>query len=87
MTRDKLKQLLDLYQDAEDEIIKIDDTTKMEIRTSKHNNFYNKYNYIIFQLFGIIFGDNKEALIEQYIFDDNSDEHIDFDELCKRLEI
>lgn len=84
MTKDKLKLIIDKYVEAERQVSMMDHDYGITIWNSKRENFYNKYNFIIFKLFEDIFGTKGKDLLEDYIFEQIE---MDFDELCNALEI
>ena len=83
MTKDELKNIIEKYKNAENDIIELDDKFGVRIWNSKNENFYNKYNYIIFKLLENIYGLEKEQLLEEYIFEQIE---MTFDELYNYLE-
>jgi len=83
MSKDELKNIIEKYKEVEDDISKLDDEFGICIWNSKKENFYNKYNYIIFKLLENIYGSEKEQLIEEYIFDQIE---MTFDDLYNYLE-
>lgn len=83
MTKDELKNIIEKYKNAENDIMELDDKFGMRIWNSKNENFYNKYNYIIFKLLESIYGLEKEQLLEEYIFEQIE---MTFDELYNYLE-
>lgn len=84
MNKAKLKKIIDKYRAAEEEIIRLDSTFGICLYNSKNENFYNKYNYVIFKLFDALFGAENREIIEDYIFEQTD---ITFEELCKALNI
>ena len=68
MDKELLRTIIDKYQKAEESVSKLDREFGINIWNSANENFYNKYNYIIFKLFNEIYGDSKRELIEDYIF-------------------
>ena len=83
MTRKELKVLLDKCVEAHNETMDLHKNFGVSFHMSTKENFYNKYNYVIYKLFGHIFGDFGQELIEEYVFDDG----ITFTELCEKLNI
>ena len=84
MTRKELELLIGKYNSAESDIIDMNARFGICIYNSEDENFYNKYNYVIFKLFEHIFGDEGRELIEDYIFGSID---IEFNELCEKLNI
>lgn len=84
MNKENLKKIFDKYQSAESDILELDKRFGISVFNSKNENFYNKYNYIIFKLFEYIFGNDGRELIENYIFDELD---MPFEELYKNLKI
>lgn len=84
MNKAKLKKIIDKYRAAEEEIIRLDSTFGICLYNSKNENFYNKYNFVIFKLLDALFGVENRELIEDYIFEQTD---ITFEELCKALNI
>lgn len=82
MKKDELKKLIEKYQFAEQQVTKLDDEFGIRLWDSNKPNFYNEYNYIIFNLLEQIYGEANRILIEDYIFEQNS---ITFDELWNSL--
>ena len=84
MTKKELENLICKYNSAESDVIDMNARFGICIYNSEDENFYNKYNYVIFKLFEHTFGYDGKNLIEDYIF-----EQIDmtFDELCEKLNI
>lgn len=78
MTKEQLKTLIDKYKFAEKQISDLDRTYGICLWNSNKPNFYNEYNYIIFNLIEDVFGEKKRILIEDVIFDQTS---MTFDEL------
>lgn len=75
------EKIIDSYQAAEDEVSRLDKEFGICIWNAYTENFYNKYNYIIHQLFIEAFGKEKTEAIEAYLFDETSmtyDELINF---------
>lgn len=82
MTKEELKKILDSYQAAETEVMKLDSEFGICLYNSRDENFYNRYNYVIRKLFEEIYGSEKTDLIESYIFDEID---LSFDNLFKML--
>lgn len=78
MTKEHLKTICDKYKFAEKQVSDLDMTYGICLWNSNKPNFYNEYNYIIFQLLEEIFGEQNRILIEEYLFDQSS---MTFDEL------
>lgn len=83
MTKKELKILLDKCVESHNDVMNLNKTFGINIFMSTKENFYNKYNYVIYKLFEHIFGDFGRELIEEYVFDDG----ITFVELCEKLNI
>lgn len=83
MTKKELKILLDKCVESHNDVMNLNKTFGINIFMSMKENFYNKYNYVIYKLFEHIFGDFGRELIEEYVFDDG----ITFVELCEKLNI
>lgn len=83
MSKDELKNIIEKYREVEKDISKLDDEFGICIWNSKKENFYNKYNYIIFKLLENIYTPEKKELLEEYIFDQVE---ITFDDLYNYLE-
>lgn len=83
MSKDELKNIIEKYREVEDDISKLDDKFGICIWNSKKENFYNKYNYIIFKLLENIYTPEKRELLEEYIFDQVE---MTFDDLYNYLE-
>lgn len=83
MSKDELKNIIEKYREVEDDVSKLDDKFGICIWNSKKENFYNKYNYIIFKLLENIYTPEKRELLEEYIFDQVE---ITFDDLYNYLE-
>lgn len=66
------EKIIDSYQAAEDEVFRLDKEFGICIWNAYTENFYNKYNYIIHQLFIEAFGEEKTEMIEAYLFDETS---------------
>lgn len=84
MTRKDLENLICKYNSAESDVIDMNARFGICIYNSEYENFYNKYNYVIFKLFEHMFGYDGKILIEDYIFEQTN---ITFDELCEKLNI
>jgi hypothetical protein len=84
MTKETLTHIIEKYKEAEEQVCEIDDKYGIRIWNSARENFYNKYNYIIFKLFEELYGTNKTELLEEYIFEQISE--MTFDELYDYLE-
>lgn len=82
MTKEKLQKIVDKYKEAERQVDQLDELG-ICIRNSKKENFYNKYNYIIFELFNEVYGSKKGSLVEDYILDETT---LTFDEFYDYLE-
>lgn len=83
MNKDELKNIIEKYIEAENDISKLDDEFGICVWNSKKENFYNKYNYIIFKLLENIYTPEKKELLEEYIFDQVE---MSFDDLYNYLE-
>jgi len=83
MSKDELKNIIEKYREVEDDVSKLDDKFGICIWNSKKENFYNKYNYIIFKLLEYIYTPEKRELLEEYIFDQVE---MTFDDLYNYLE-
>lgn len=83
MNKDELKNIIEKYKNAELDVQELDGKFGICIWNSKRENFYNKYNYIIFKLLENIYGTEKEQLLEEYIFDQIE---MTFDDLYNYLE-
>lgn len=83
MSKDELKNIIEKYREIEDDVSKLDDEFGICIWNSKKENFYNKYNYIIFKLLENIYTPEKRELLEEYIFDQVE---MTFDDLYNYLE-
>ena len=81
MKKDELKNLIERYQFAEQQISKLDREFGICLWNSQKSNFYNEYNYIISKLLKEIFKEKSEVL-EEYLFDQTS---MTFDELYDYL--
>ena len=81
MTKNQLKEILDKYIEAENEITELNNKHGVRVYDCLTENFYNKYNWIIFHLLRIIFGDERTDLIESSILD----RALTFDELWEKL--
>lgn len=80
MNKELFKKIIDTYQSAEDEVSRLDREFGVCIWNAYTENFYNKYSYIIHQLFIEAFGEEKAEMIEEYLFDETS---ITYDNLVK----
>lgn len=83
MTKEDLENLICKYNSAESNVIELNSRFGICLYNSHSENFYNKYNYVIFRLFEHIFGYEGREYIENYIFGND----ITFDELCEKLNI
>lgn len=83
MTREELCKIIEKYKEAEAQISELDSKYGVCVWNSRKENFYNKYNYIIFKLFEEIYGLEKEQLLEEYMIDQI--ENLTFDELYNYL--
>ena len=83
MNKDELKNIIEKYREIEDDVSKLDDEFGICIWNSKKENFYNKYNYIIFKLLENIYTLEKRELLEEYIFEQVE---MTFDDLYNYLE-
>lgn len=84
MTKETLNNIIEKYKDAENQITELDGEFGICLWNATKENFYNKYNYIIFKLFEEIYGIEKEQLLEEYIFEQI--DQMTFDELYNYLE-
>lgn len=84
MTKKELENLIIKYNSAESDIIDMNARFGICVYNSEDENFYNKYNYVIFKLFKHFFGENGRELIEDYIFKETD---MTFDELCEKLNV
>jgi len=82
MKKQHVKKILDRYISAEKEITDLDDKFGIRIWDSRNENFYNKFNYVIFELLDMVFTEKGRMLIEDYVFNQTN---ITFDELWERL--
>lgn len=82
MDKSKLKLIIDKYKSAESEISELDSKYGICIYNARNENFFNKYNDIIFRLIEDIVGYENKCLIEEYIFEQTD---MTFDELCNIL--
>ena len=82
MMKEKLQRIVDKYKEAERQVDQLDELGVC-IWNSKKENFYNKYNYIIFELFNEIYGPEKGSLVEDYILGETT---LTFDEFYDYLE-
>lgn len=83
MSKDELKNIIEKYREVEKDVSKLDGEFGICIWNSKKENFYNKYNYIIFKLLENIYTPEKKELLEEYIFDQVE---MTFDDLYNYLE-
>lgn len=83
MSKDELKNIIEKYKEVEDDVSKLDNEFGICFWNSKKENFYNKYNYIIFKLLEYIYTPEKKELLEEYIFDQVE---MSFDDLYNYLE-
>ena len=84
MTKEQLKEIIELYKNTESAVIELDDKYGICVWNSDKPNFYNNYNLIIHKFWVILFGQENTDILEEYIFEQNS---LTFDELCNILEI
>ena len=84
MVKEELHKIVEKYKEAENQVYEMDSKYGVCIWNSRSENFYNKYNYIIFKLLEEIYGIEKEQLIEEYIFEQTVG--MTFDELYNYLE-
>lgn len=84
MIKEELHRIVEKYKEAENQVSEMDSKYGVCIWNSKSENFYNKYNYIIFKLLEEIYGIEKEQLLEEYIFEQTAE--MTFDELYNYLE-
>ena len=82
MTKEHLKKLIDKYQFAEKQISDLDMNYGICLWNSSRENFYNAYNYIIFDLFGQLYGEQNKQLLEDFIFQQTD---MTFDELYEAI--
>lgn len=82
MTKEHLKKIIDKYQFAEKQISDLDTNYGICLWNSSHENFYNAYNYIIFDLISQLYDEHKKELLEEFIFQQTD---MTFDELYKML--
>lgn len=82
MTKDELKNHINLYKKTESIILELDNNYGIQVWNSYNPNFYNNYNLMIHNLLLSIFGEDGVELIEEYIFDQIT---ITFDELWECL--
>lgn len=83
MNKDELKNIIEKYREVEKDVSKLDDEFGICIWNSRKENFYNKYNYIIFKLLENIYTPEKKELLEEYIFEQVE---MTFDDLYNYLE-
>ena len=81
MDKSTLKTIVDKYKEAEHQVDQLDELGVC-IWNPKKENFYNKYNYIIFELFNEVYGPEKGSLVEDYIMDETT---LTFDEFYDYL--
>lgn len=81
MNKEFLKKILDKYIEAENEVSELDKQFGIEIWNSGKENFYNKFNRVIFDMFEYAFGPINKELIEMAIFEQN----MTFDELWQAI--
>lgn len=84
MTKKELETIICKYNSAESDILEMDARFGICVYNSQTENFFNKYNYVIFKLFEHLFGYEGRELIEDYIFEQTD---MTFDELCETLKI
>ena len=84
MTKKDLENIICKYNSAESEVVELDARFGICLYNSSNENFYNKYNYVIFKLFEHMFGNEGRELIEEYLFEVTN---LTFDELCEKLNI
>lgn len=84
MTKKDLENIICKYNSAESEVVELDSRFGICLYNSSSENFYNKYNYVIFKLFEHMFGNEGRELIEEYLFEVTN---LTFDELCEKLNI
>lgn len=84
MTKQELKDYIELYRKTEQQITDLDDKYGIRIWDSAEPNFYNNYNLLLHKLLLQIFGTVKTNLLEDYIF--NSIE-ITEDDLYESLDV
>ena len=82
MNKSTLKTIVDKYKEAEHQVDQLDELGVC-IWNPKKENFYNKYNYIIFELLNEVYGPEKGSLVEDYILDQTT---LTFDEFYDYLE-
>jgi hypothetical protein len=82
MTKEQLKEIIDKYISAEAEVMDLDSKFGIQIWNSRNENFYNRFNFVIFKLFEHIFTPEGIALLEDYIFEQTN---ITYDELWDTL--
>ena len=49
MTKENLKKIVEKYREAEAQVSEMDSKYGICIWNSRSENFYNKYNYVLFQ--------------------------------------
>lgn len=84
MTKKDLENIICKYNSAESEVVELDSRFGICLYNSSSENFYNKYNYVIFRLLEHMFGYDGKILIEDYIFEQTD---MTFDKLCEKLNI
>lgn len=84
MTKKKLKELTEVYKQAEQEVTELDDIYGIRIWDAPKANFYNKYNLLIHELLIESFDADGAELIEDYCL---SITNVSFDDLCVFLKI
>jgi hypothetical protein len=84
MNKKDLENLICKYNNVESDMSRLHFEFGINVYGSLSENFYNKYNYIIFKLFEHMFGYDGKNLIEDYIFEQTD---MTFDELCEKLNI
>lgn len=84
MVKEELRKIVEKYKEAENQVSEMNSKYGICIWNSQQENFYNKYNYVIFKLLEEIYGVEKEQLLEEYIFEQTVG--MTFDELYNYLE-
>lgn len=84
INKETFKAIIDKYSEAEEIISQLDNDYGINLWDSSNENFYNKYNYCIFELLQSIFGEDGRMLIEDYLFGGLD---ATFDDICISLEI
>ena len=82
MSLDEFKEMIDVIDSAENQVDKLYHQFGIDLWSSPQANFYNKYNYVIHNLWVKIFGEQKTELIEHYIYNLEPEER-DFDALWR----